>query len=347
MDTPLDAGLDEALSKSKTKLFGQLYLVDGNGHILSGLLDASGSPINLGATVFLNQQHFVAHPVVKEVEEAADDNEEGATFDKSSQFKFYVNLGTGDSSGGAVWEFKGPPNVLPQSRISEGASVRVTSRTFTINVPQVIQRPAQNILAQADILAEVMGNASGRTRRVQPTLITVDVSKVGAVSAHNGSHITMGSTLFFDDVPVTDHTFVHELGHNFGFTHGGLHETTVEVSRCAGTGQISAQESKWMFLDRMNGRTVPEVPYKYPDVGLYLYCYSQGGLNFLRFMSLNEYEVIHRLRKVYTKDEVTTALLNLALGRDMTGICSNYGLNITPERVAGATRAARNLCRTP
>jgi hypothetical protein len=65
-------------------------------------------------------------------------------------------------------------------------------------------------------------------------------------------------------------------------------------------------------------------------------------------MSVNEYAVIGKLSKQgYAKDEVTTALLGLALGRDMTRICGSYGLGITPERVADATRAARDLCHAP
>jgi hypothetical protein len=354
MDTPLDAGLDQALSKpnkrGQSKLIAQLYLVDGNGHLLAELLDALNKPVNLGAAVILNEKRFVAHPILRTVEtpDAEDEKEEEATTEKSGHMMFAANVGSICSDAGAVWEFTAPPELFAQPHLTKSEHITVTSVTFKMDVPRVIQRDAQNLLAQAEMLAEVMKNVSGEKRRVNVTSININPARHGASATHNGTYIGIGTGLFYSDQPMLAHTIVHELGHNFGFTHGGLHETVVEASRCAGSEQISGQQAKWMFMDRMNGMTRKETPYSYPNVGLYLYCYSQGGLKFLRFMSANEYAVIGKLDKQgYTKDEVTTALLSLALGRDMTRICSNYGLNITPGRVAEATRAARDLCRTP
>ncbi len=48
----------------------------------------------------------------------------------------------------------------------------------------------------------------------------------------------------------------------------------------------------------------------------------------------------------YTDDELTAALLALALKRDLTPICQAYGLKVSPERVAHATASARPLCAT-
>jgi len=352
METPIESGLDQARSKPNRngnyKIIGQLYLADGNGHVLSDLFDASNNPVYLDATVILNQQRFPAHPDAHEAQAPGTDDEDEPMLGNARKMKFMAEVGAISSGDDAVWDFTAPPGVLPQSRLTKSALVTVGSATFRMDVPPVLRPQAQNILAQAEMLAAVMQQVSDRHRKVTPTVITIDAQKIGAVSAHNGSHSTLPSGLLFDDLPIVNHTFVHELGHNFDFRHGGLQETVVEESRCGGGEQISAQPSKWMFMDRMNGIVREETPYKYPNVGLYLYCYSQGGLNFLHFMSVNEYAVINKLSKQgYAKDEVTTALLGLALGRDMTRICSSYGLGITPERVADATRAARDLCHAP
>jgi hypothetical protein len=209
-------------------------------------------------------------------------------------------------------------------------------------LPQVMARDAQNVLAQTEMLAAEMDKVSGRRRKVEPTVITINPALKGAAAAHNGSALSIGTILFFSDDPLSGHTIVHELGHDYGFRHGGLHETVVEVSRCAGGDQITQQPAKWMFLDRMNGIPTAEVRPHYPNKGLYLYGYAQGGLKFLHFMSAHEHTELRALAKQgYSSDEVTAALLSLALGKDMTSICHNYGLNVTPDRVAQATQAAR------
>lgn len=88
----------------------------------------------------------------------------------------------------------------------------------------------------------------------------------------------------------------------------------------------------------MNGLNRKEISHH--NTALYLYCYAQGGLPFLRFMSVNEYPTIAKLStKGYSPDEVATALCGIALGRDMTEISINYGLLVTPDRVAAATTA--------
>ncbi len=349
METPLDVGLDQGLTETgrsgQFKLIGQLYLVDGNGHILSGLFDGLNKPVSLGAAVTLNGKQYAARQMLHEVDMPVADEQE-LSMDAPVPMKFEANVGAIDSDAGAQWDFAAPAGVMPAARLARSELITVNSATFKMDVPRVIAADAQNLLGQADLLAQLMQDVSGRKRRVEPTNITIDARRLGAVSAHNGSQITMGCALFFDDVPVLGHTFVHELGHNFAFIHGGLHETVVEVCRCGGGEQISGQLSKWMFMDRMNGMARKESPYPYPNVGLYLYCYSQGGMRFLRFMSVNEYAVIAKLEKQgYTKDEVTTALLGLALGRDMTRICIEYGLDVTPDRVMEATRVGRVLCR--
>ncbi len=352
MDSPLTGGLDQILSepnkKGEAKLIGQLYLVDGNGHILHELSDDQHNPISLEVYVTLNGQRIKARPVLRSVETlSAGEEEEETETDKAGQMLFSASAGSIRSNAGAVWEITSPRGLLSQTRFTTGQRVTVMTPTFKMAVPAVIARDAQNLLSQTEMLAAAMNYSAGKRRRVESTAVIIDPSRRGASGVHNGTRITISTRLFFSDAPMSEHGIVHELGHNFGFHHGGLHETVVETSRCAGADQITEQPAKWMFMDRMNGIPRDETPYrKYHNVGLYLYCYAQGGMNFLHFMSANEQAVVRQLeRQGYTEDELTAALLNLAMGRDMTRICHNYGLNFTPERLEQGTQAARILCR--
>jgi hypothetical protein len=140
-------------------------------------------------------------------------------------------------------------------------------------------------------------------------------------------------------MPMLRHDVGHELGHNYNLTHGGLHETVVEATRCFGAEQISQQPAKWMFFDRMNGQTRKEVMYH--NTGLYLYCYAQGGPAFLRFMLLNEPSARDKLTKQgYSSDEATAAVVGGALNRDMEPVCRAYGFKLAPGKVAQASRQA-------
>jgi hypothetical protein len=351
MEAPLSAALDQSVSRpSKSgeyKLAGQLYVVDGNGHLLRELSNSRHEPANPEVTVTLNGQRIPALPVLHEMEttDADEKGEDESAAEKSGRMLFMAPLGSVHSVVGAVWDFTGPLGVFSHLRLAANQRMNAASASFQMAVPQVLLPHARNVLAQVEMLAAAIDNASGRRRKVEPTVITVDPARAGAKAAHNGSALSIGSVLLFDDDPISAHTIVHELGHDYGFHHGGLHETVVEVVRCAGSDQISQQPAKWMFLDRMNGIPTPEVSPHYPNKGLYLYGYAQGGLKFLHFMSAYEPSVLKDLGKQgYTTDELTAALLNLALDRDMTDICRHYGLNVTPDRVAGAAQAARLLC---
>lgn len=213
----------------------------------------------------------------------------------------------------------------------------VASASFQIQVPDLVRPVAQNILAQTEVLAQTMDRMSGRRRRIEHTDIRVTPGDKGAVGAHNGSGLSIGTKIFYSDMPILRHDLAHELAHNFNFTHGGLMETVVETSRCGVGAQISQQPAKWFFWDRMNGVNHKESGYH--NVGLYLYCYAQGGLNFLHFMSAREPTVMKSLSKQgYTADELTAALCSAGLGRDMTAVCRAYGLTADPERVTQAMR---------
>jgi hypothetical protein len=348
MDTPLTAGLAQALSKpSKTgeyKLAAQLFVVDGNGHLLRQLLNSGHEPVNPDATLILNGRQFQAQPVLRSVEipDADEEGEDEPATEQSGQMLFSAKLGAIHSVEGAVWDFDGPPGVFSHLRLTGDQRMTEASSSFRMTLPTVMTRDGRNVLAQTEMLAAVIDRVSGRRRKIEPTVITINPTMKGAAAAHNGSALSMGTVLFFSDDPMSGHTIVHELGHDYGFRHGGLHETVVEVSRCAGGDQITQQPAKWMFLDRMNGIPTQEVRPPYPNKGLYLYCYAQGGLKFLHFMSAYEHNVLRDLGKQgYSSDEITPALLGLALGKDMTSICRNYGLNVTPDRVAQATQAIR------
>jgi len=348
-NTPLAGGIDAELDGASTKtpndLVARLYLVDGNGHPLEGLYDFTGQLVHFEASVTIGGKRFALSeiPYSKVRQDGVD---AGPTM-------FTANVGNLSLDASAVWQFKMPTGVLENTTIKAGERVLVKSQTFQVEVPKVLEAHAKNVLAQAELLARFMDGISGRKRQLAVTTINVHPGKSGASATHNGKSINFGTGLFMLDDIAVEHTFVHELGHNYGLTHGGLHETIIEVSRSAGGEQISQQLLKWSFMDVMNGLPPRKLTasisglYKYPNIGLYLYCYAQGGPAFLLFMSAHEYPAIKALgEKGYTADEVAAALLGLALKRDMTTICRQYGLKVTADRVEAATAAARKFIGT-
>jgi hypothetical protein len=63
-------------------------------------------------------------------------------------------------------------------------------------------------------------------------------------------------------------------------------------------------------------------------------------------MATNERPIVDKLKaQGYNVDDLITALLSIALGRDMNSICNAYGLKIVPERVAQAISAMQPLCQ--
>ncbi len=347
LDTPLVAALDQdfpappppdeepddVVTEPPAKLYGQLYMVDGNGNLLGELADAGGQPVKFSASLTI-----AGKPV------STESMPDKTSIQDGGQTLFAATINAVPAGAQVQWTITAPPGVLADSHFTPAARVEVTSATFKVAVPKILAARARNLLAQAEMVAQDMASGVNRTRKVTPTNLNVTPGHHGASASHNGTMIRIGTKFFFFDSLPWHHDFVHELGHNFGFTHGGLHETGNETTRCAGTDQISEQAAKWMFLDRMNGLQHKEVSYR--NTGLYLYCYAQGGPAFLRFISLNEYALITKLKNDFTADEVATALLGLALGRDLTEICAQYGLKVTPEKIAQATNAARPLCLT-
>jgi hypothetical protein len=329
-----------------------LYLVDGNGHLMKNLLDSSRKPVSFSASITFKGNHFAAHQGynkaanlqaqgLEAIGEGEDENSEDESVFASNyeQTRFQSNIGPIASDEGVVWEITGPPGILEQPTLTKGELVAVTSPTFKMEVPKVLQLAAKNLSAQAEALAQTMGDVSGRTRRRGPTAIGTNPTS-GAVAAHDGSVFGIGAGIFYRDQPTLVHTFVHELAHNFNFHHGGMMESVIEVCRCTGGEQISQQPAKWLFLDLMNGLKRKKTGY--PNIGLYLYCYAQRGPYFLHFVSVNEPVILEKLLKEnYTVDEVTDAVCTLAMDRDMTPICRNWGLTLAPDRVAQVLREAR------
>jgi hypothetical protein len=348
LDTPLTAALqqdlrlpkikdedtDDADAGAQAKLYAQLFLVDGNRQLLLDLEHGDGQPAR-----------FTASVKIAGVQISAENAPDQRGTISGNQTLFVANVTGPPAANQTTWNISGPPGILPATQFMPAKLVDVTSGTFKIAVPAILEAHAKTVLAQAEVTAAAMDAATGLQRHVTPTKLSITPANLGGSALHDGSLINMGTKLLYSDSLLLQHTFVHELGHNYGFTHGGLHETSNEVTRSTGTEQISNQPAKWMFLDRMNGLTHKEVGYH--NTGLYLYCYSQGGEPFLHFISHDEYTTIKALSKDYTTDEVETAVLGLALGRDLTEICEAYGLKVTPARVALATAAAQPLCQIP
>lgn len=333
---PLAAGLDQDLEKpdkkGQRKLGARLYLVDANGHLLGDLTTLAGQPFEFPASVSLAGRRYPAgHGRGKS--EGSDQGEFGPTF-------FEAHVGAIASADGAVWEFEAPAGLLPEARMQEGEMVDVTTQSYTTKVPRVLVPHARNILEQTELLVQNMETVSGRKRRKACTTLYVKPGRGGAYATHGGAALGIGSKLFFADNILARHDMNHETGHNLDFYHGGLHETVVETTRCFGVAQVSQQPAKWMFIDRMNG--VPRKEILYPNIGLYLCCYGQGGEPFLRFMLNNDKRLTDKLTAAgFTTDEATAVLCSLALNRDMTAICAAYGLKVSAERVAGASAAAQ------
>ncbi len=217
----------------------------------------------------------------------------------------------------------------------------LSSDHFWTSVPAVLESPMVNFLKQADQFEDRMRQLSKRTKSGVPrTWLRFPVRRGGASATHYGTRITFPSNLLYQDVPVLDHVFGHELGHNFELYHGGLHELIVESTRCAGNTHITGQISMWFFMDRMNGIKREET--WRPYTGIYVYGYSQGGLEFLRFVSLHEKSVRKAMTTAgFSKAAVSAALCEVALGRDLFDICRMYGLCSERSQHVSAVEAVK------
>jgi hypothetical protein len=330
----LDQDLEKADKKGQRKLAARLYLVDTNGHLLAEALNSSGVAAPIRASVVLAGRRIPAQPSAKG--SLPGQGEGGQTY-------FEANAGTISSAEGAVWEISAPPGLLAQSRLVESDMALVKTSSYAVTVPRAMEAHARNVLSQMELLASQIEQLTGRKRR-RATTIYAKPGRSGASGTHGGGYLGIGSKLFYSDDVIARHDTVHETGHNFDFFHGGLHETVVEAVRSFGSEQVSQQPAKWMFYDRMNGLTRKEV--MYPNTGLYLYGYAQGGASFLRFMLANDKSLGDTLARAgFTKDEATAATLSVALKRNMTRVCVAYGLKVTADRMAAATTAARQQSR--
>jgi len=344
LSSPLTTALEQSFAASDDngarKLDARLFVLDGNGQLVIEALDKENKPVPFSAKLTIGGREYPAPAVhvARRHEEKILENFSVVSAD----------VGGLQSDKGAAWEFISPPGLLSEPKVSAnetGPAVTVSGMTFKTEVPRALARSAQDVLLQADLLGRLMDQASGRVRRHTPTDITLNAQS-GASAGHNGEHMTMGSSLLYSDPILNHHAFLHELGHNYGYTHGGLMETVVEATRCGPNPQISQQPVKWMFFDRMNGIQNKETGY--PESGMYFYFFAQGGMPFLRFISINEQQVIRQLENQgFSDDELRAAVCSVALHRDVGPIFRQYGLNAPAEKVEQAMKVVRPLCRNP
>lgn len=322
-DRELKGGL--AVQKESTRVLARLFVVDENEHLLRRILSADDKPLSFHGWVSTKTGRYKARQISPEgfLFEVADNNDA----DKG-QWRFVIPL----------------PSIYNQKfRAEEGKIIH--SRHFRMNIPLVLEDVAANHLTQLDELEDRMRAVSGRKkRRHAETQMKVYVYRRGSSATHDGAYIRIGSKIFFRDLPAMSHDFIHELGHNFALTHGGLLETIVEASRFTGPEILSGQASKWLFIDRMNG--IKKRERWYPHTGFYLYCYSQGGPRFLRFMAANEINTRTILGKQgFGKTETIAALAAIALQRDLSKISCVYGMCKSPERYAQAVQAVQKIVK--
>lgn len=305
VDTKLAAGLMES---SK---YMCLFIVGRNGFLLRNFLTKTGKGVPCRAGLWVAGK---MHP--------AKQMTPGRTL-----FKIPKGLSPEETRGAVrEWTFELPITLSPQNRFAADQMTILSSDHFWTSVPAILESPMVNFLKQADQFEDRLRQLSQRTKKGVPrTWLRFPIRRSGASATHFGTRITFPSNLLYQDVPVLDHVFGHELGHNFELTHGGLHELIVECTRCAGNTQITGQISMWFFMDRMNGIKRKET--WRPPTGIYVYGYSQGGLEFLRFVSHHEKSVRKAMTKAgFSKDAVSAALCEVALGRDLFDICRMYGL---------------------
>jgi hypothetical protein len=347
-DTAITAGVDHYLWEgdrpNEAKLQVRLFLVDGNGHLMARLSDAVGRSADIDASVVLNGKRFAARREAKDDHEPVENESDvpgRRTRIERWEFMYTANVGSARSDKGAVWEFAGLSGVLREKSLVREKIV-VTGKTFKMSVPKPLKRHAANILAQAETVARYMETVTGRKRTWPMTEILILPGIGRACADHRGKHIYFDTTFLFYDMPDVQHTFVHELAHNFGFRHSGLMELVVNITRCTGGDQITGQDTKWGFVNRMNNTQKRGGPAT--DTGLYLCYYALCGKPFLQFLVANEQIARPILsKKGFSDDEITAALCSLAAGRDMTPIYLARGLSVSPERIKLATQAARDL----
>ncbi len=322
-DRKLKGGL--AVQKESTRVLARLFVVDENGHLLRRVLSADDKPLPFDGWVVTETGRYKARQT------------------SPGELLFEV-VGADDADKGQ-WHVAIPlPSIYRQKfRAEEGKIIH--SRHFRMNIAMVLEDVAANHLAQLDELEDRIRAVSGRKkRRHAETQMKVYVYRRGASATHDGAYIRIGSKIFFRDLPAMAHDFIHELVHNFSLTHGGLQETIVEASRFTGPEILSGQASKWLFIDRMNG--IKKRERWYPHTGFYLYCYSQGGPRFLRFMAANEINTRTTLGKQgFSKTEMIAALAGIALQRDLSKISCVYGMCKSPERYAQAVQAVQKIVK--
>jgi hypothetical protein len=266
---------------------------------------------------------------------------------QKSNDHIYYSIPAEDQKHEQSWYFNIPLKCVRKKPFKPDPLITVTSRHFHVTVLEILQEYMKNYLAQLDEYEDRLREISGRTKsRHANTELIVGIHHRGASATHNGRYIRIGAKIYFRDNPALWHDFGHELAHNFGLTHGGMHELIIEAARCGEEDLISGQASKWLFMDRMNGLQIREK--WYPYTAYFLYAYSQGGREFLRYASENDYRRYKKSDTVgLSKEEALAAFMSIALGKDMYDESKMYGLCDSQKKFNQALRVVKQCVCPP
>ena len=300
------------------KALVQFFLIDDNGFHVKRFYDKDGNPLNFDAAV--KQGTRIS---------------KGTPHPRDMAFAFEKLKLTGKET----WSFSIPLGVLKDKWFSKSPFVEPSGRFFTMKVPADLTSYSVNYLAQLDEFSKKMITICGRRKQIDRTLLNLSIEG-GTSASLSGKAYNTANHVLFRDFPIQRHSFPHEMAHNFRLNHGGLQELVVEVSRSATGFVIYGQESKWLFIDRMNDKKRNER--WYPYTAIYLWGYSQGGTSFLRLLSRFEPDLFAEgAKKGFTKEEMTAAMFCAFLNRDMFEISSKYGLCSDRSRYKEALRLVR------
>lgn len=281
----------------------QLFAVDDNGFHIKQFYNNDGNQLKFDAMMKQGTQ------VLK-----------SASYPRDMSFVFEDFKLTGKET----WNFSIPLVAFKDKWFAKTPFVEPSGRFFTMKVPADLTSYAVNYLEQLDDISKRMQLVSGRKKQVSRTQLILNIESRTTGEVH-GKNIATANHVFFRDFPIQRHSFPHEMAHNFGFLHGGLQEAVVDIVRSDSEFIIYGQESKWLFIDRMNDRNRKES--WYPYTAIYMWGYSRGGQRFLHLLSKFEPSLLKEGEtKGFSKEEIIGPMFCVFLKRDMFEISSKYGL---------------------
>lgn len=246
-----------------------------------------------------------------------------------------------------TWRLDTPLTDLVGDRFPKTPRTRLKTPYFHIDAVAPAAVAVRHFLQQADrralAIQEVCGHAKKRN-----TLLRLE-PQIKASATHNASRLSLSIHRLQSPAPAQNHTFVHELTHNFGYRHGPLMELVVELSRDNGGPQMTAQLAKWIFFDRMNGRKTPErVTKRWRDsgrdapLGLYFYFRNKRGTHFITFLSNHTRAVlVDAAKRDIPERTARIALTSAAMRRDVRPLWHAYGYKTDPDAYDAAMRLVK------